>query len=94
MGIPAIGSDSGEIPNVIGNPDLVFPEGDAEATRIEAHRNYWTAWYKDLSQQCIARVEKYYSHAHCSKIDRPMAIVAGSRLCVDELPKRLSPFNI
>ncbi|MEH2181967.1 hormogonium polysaccharide biosynthesis glycosyltransferase HpsO [Nostoc sp.] len=29
--IPVIGSDSGEIPYVIGNAGLVFPEGDAQA---------------------------------------------------------------
>jgi L-malate glycosyltransferase len=29
--IPVIGSDSGEIPNVIGDAGLVFPEDDAEA---------------------------------------------------------------
>lgn len=29
--IPVIGSDSGEIPNVIGSAGLIFPEGDAEA---------------------------------------------------------------
>ncbi len=28
-GVPVIGSDSGEIPNVIGDAGLVFPEGDA-----------------------------------------------------------------
>ncbi|MEX1158888.1 MAG: glycosyltransferase, partial [Thermomicrobiales bacterium] len=28
---PVIGSDSGEIQRVIGNPDLVFPEGDSRA---------------------------------------------------------------
>ena len=31
--IPVIGSDCGEIPNVVGNAGLVFPEGDAEALR-------------------------------------------------------------
>jgi glycosyltransferase involved in cell wall biosynthesis len=31
--VPVIGSDSGEIPNVIGDAGLVFPEGDAEALR-------------------------------------------------------------
>lgn len=30
-GVPVIGSDSGEIPNVIGAAGLVFPEGDAAA---------------------------------------------------------------
>ncbi|HDL64858.1 MAG TPA: glycosyltransferase family 1 protein, partial [Proteobacteria bacterium] len=29
--VPVIGSDSGEIPNVIGDTGLVFPEGDHEA---------------------------------------------------------------
>lgn len=28
-GVPVVGSDSGEIPNVIGDAGLVFPEGDA-----------------------------------------------------------------
>lgn len=31
--VPVIGSDSGEIPNVIGEAGLVFPEGDVEALR-------------------------------------------------------------
>lgn len=31
---PVIGSSSGEIPNVIGNVGLVFPEGDAEALSV------------------------------------------------------------
>jgi glycosyltransferase involved in cell wall biosynthesis len=30
-GVPVVGSDSGEIPNVIGDAGLVFPEGDATA---------------------------------------------------------------
>jgi len=29
--VPVIGSDSGEIPHVIGEAGLVFPEGDAAA---------------------------------------------------------------
>ncbi|MDP2726267.1 MAG: glycosyltransferase [Dehalococcoidia bacterium] len=32
-GVPVIGSDSGEIPHVIGNAGIVCPEGDAEALR-------------------------------------------------------------
>lgn len=31
--VPVIGSDSGEIPNVIGDAGLVFPEGDVEGLR-------------------------------------------------------------
>lgn len=30
-GVPVIGSDSGEIPHVIGDAGLIFPEGDADA---------------------------------------------------------------
>lgn len=30
-GVPVIGSDSGEIPHVIGDAGLIFPEGDAKA---------------------------------------------------------------
>ena len=32
-GVPVIGSDSGEIPNVIGDAGLIFPEGDIDALR-------------------------------------------------------------
>ncbi len=32
-GVPVVGSDSGEIPHVIGDAGLVFPEGDAAALR-------------------------------------------------------------
>lgn len=31
--VPVIGSDSGEIPNVIGDTGLIFPEGDVDALR-------------------------------------------------------------
>lgn len=33
--VPVIGSDSGEIPNVIGNAGIVFPEGNADALRVQ-----------------------------------------------------------
>jgi len=32
-GVPVVGSDSGEIPHVIGDAGLVFPEGDVDALR-------------------------------------------------------------
>jgi glycosyltransferase involved in cell wall biosynthesis len=31
--VPVVGSSSGEIPNVIGDAGLVFPEGNVEALR-------------------------------------------------------------
>lgn len=36
--VPVVGSDSGEIPNVIGEAGLVFPEGDAAALRERLRR--------------------------------------------------------
>ena len=34
-GVPVVGSDCGEIPHVIGDAGLVFPEGDAEALQAQ-----------------------------------------------------------
>ncbi len=34
-GVPVLGSSSGEIPNVIGDAGVVFPEGDVEALRSQ-----------------------------------------------------------
>ena len=36
--VPVIGSDAGEIPNVIGDAGLVFPEGDADALAERIHQ--------------------------------------------------------
>jgi glycosyltransferase involved in cell wall biosynthesis len=33
--VPVIGSDSGEIPNVIGDAGITFPEGNADALRVQ-----------------------------------------------------------
>lgn len=37
-GVPVIGSSSGEIPNVIGDAGVVFPEGDIESLRLQLQR--------------------------------------------------------
>lgn len=37
-GVPVLGSDSGEIPNVIGSAGVVFPEEDVEALRSQLQR--------------------------------------------------------
>lgn len=37
-GVPVLGSDSGEIPHVIGDAGLIFPEGDTEALRSHVQR--------------------------------------------------------
>ncbi len=38
LGVPVIGSDSGEIPAVVADAGLVFPEGDADALRDRIRR--------------------------------------------------------
>ena len=44
--VPVIGSDSGEIPNVIGEGGLVFPEGNAEALAGHIQRVLEDAEYR------------------------------------------------
>lgn len=63
MGIPVVGSTCGEIPNVIGRPDLVFPQGDAAALaaileRMMREPNWWQA----AGQYSLQRVEQHYTH--------------------------------
>lgn len=60
--IPVIGSDSGEIPNVVGDTGLVFPEGDADALRERLQRLYNdSALRDDLTRKGVERVRKYFS---------------------------------
>jgi glycosyltransferase involved in cell wall biosynthesis len=63
-GVPVVGSDSGEIPNVIGDAGLVFPEGDLEALRMHLHNlegdtNLWA----ELSRRGRERVLARYTQA-------------------------------
>jgi glycosyltransferase involved in cell wall biosynthesis len=59
---PVIGSDSGEIPNVIGDAGLVYPEGDARAlaheiTRIRKDEDL----HHELVAKGLERVRNYYT---------------------------------
>lgn len=61
-GVPVVGSDSGEIPNVIGDAGLVVPEGDAPALaaalgRVLGDRDTWTR----LALDGRARVLAHYT---------------------------------
>jgi glycosyltransferase involved in cell wall biosynthesis len=62
--VPVVGSDSGEIPHVIGDGGLVVPEGDAEAL-AEALRTLMhdPALRRDLGQRGRARVLEQFTHA-------------------------------
>jgi len=62
-GVPVIGSDSGEIPNVIGNAGIVFPEGDSQA--LAAHLRHLRDALQErraLGQQARQRVIENYTH--------------------------------
>lgn len=63
MGIPVVGSSSGEIPNVIGLSDLVFQEEDTkELTAILERLIHEPQWWQHVSQYGIDRVSQHYSH--------------------------------
>ncbi len=63
MGVPVIGSSSGEIPNVIGRSDLIFAEGDAQKLAAIIERMICEAqWYKEVGCYGITRVNQHYTH--------------------------------
>ena len=59
-GTPVIGSSSGEIPHVVGDAGLVFPEGDAEAlaARLRELRDSRDLWSR-LSRRGLERASLY-----------------------------------
>jgi len=80
-GVPVIGSDSGEIPHVIGDGGWVFPEGDATALRalLDKVRGEEAARHT-VGQRARAHVLAHYTQAHIAAetVAFYRAIVAGS----------------
>lgn len=63
MGVPVVGSSSGEIPNVIGRPDLVFTEDNAgELANILAKMIREPEWREEAGYYGMNRVYQYYTH--------------------------------
>jgi glycosyltransferase involved in cell wall biosynthesis len=63
-GVPVVGSDSGEIPNVIGEAGLVFPEGDEQALRARLSRLMADpALREELARRGRERVPAHYTQA-------------------------------
>lgn len=62
--VPVIGSDSGEIPHVIGNAGLIVPEGDPQtlAEALERLRAD-TSWARTLGKRGRERVLALYTQA-------------------------------
>ncbi|HZS94874.1 MAG TPA: glycosyltransferase [Chloroflexota bacterium] len=70
-GIPVVGSNSGEIPNVIGDAGLVVPEGDADALAAALARLHGTpALRADLAARGRARVLARFTHAEIARATR------------------------
>ena len=66
--VPVIGSDSGEIPNVIADTGLVFPEGDATALAHHlCHLIDDRTFAKDLGLQGYQRCMAKYTNRALAK---------------------------
>lgn len=67
-GVPVVGARSGEIPNVIGDAGLTFPEGDAPALAsalTQLHRD--PTLRAHLATQGRARVLAHYTQQHIAE---------------------------
>ncbi len=61
-GVPVIGSDSGAVPEVIGDAGLIFPEGDVSALRERMMRLLQDASLRDeFSRRGTRRVAERYA---------------------------------
>ena len=60
---PVIGSDSGEIPNVIGRAGSVFPEGNITELTKCLHKLFSDkAFYNNLARRGQARAQELYTN--------------------------------
>lgn len=67
-GVPVVGSTCGEIPNVIGEAGLTFPEGDAAALRAQLQRLHDdTTLRRDLAQRGRQRVLDHFTQAQIAQ---------------------------
>jgi glycosyltransferase involved in cell wall biosynthesis len=63
MGVAVVGSDSGDIPNVIGRNDLVFPEEDAAGLAAILERMIKDPeWCQEAGKYGMDRVYQNYTH--------------------------------
>ncbi len=61
--VPVIGSDSGEIPHVIGKAGLIFPEGNADALRDQVRSLlHYPDQAANLAQQGYERAIAHYTN--------------------------------
>ena len=62
-GVPTLGSDSGAIPEVLANPESIFPHSDADAIYQKLRQAVTSPdWLSQLASSQRKRVENVYSH--------------------------------
>jgi glycosyltransferase involved in cell wall biosynthesis len=67
-GVPVLGSTCGEIPNVIGDAGLIFPEGDVATLRSQLQRLHDDATLRrDLAQRGRQRVLDHFTQAQIAQ---------------------------
>jgi len=69
-GVPVVGSSSGEIPFVVGEAGLIFPEGDVNALRDALDHLRDDALRQDLARAGRERVLAHYTQAQVAKETR------------------------
>ena len=66
--VPVVGSDSGAIPDVIGDAGLVFPEGDVTALASCLQRLITSPELcEELGEKGYHRVQHYYTQEHIAE---------------------------
>ena len=66
--VPVVGSDSGEIPNVVGDAGLVFPEGDVGALRLHLEKLRGSPdLRRNLGERGRARVLEHFTQARIAQ---------------------------
>ena len=61
-GVPVIGSDSGAIPQVIGDAGLIYPEGDSKAmAQAIGQLSYDAALRRRLAERGVGRANEHFS---------------------------------
>lgn len=90
-GVPVVGSTCGEIPHVIGEAGLVFPEGDVSALRAHLDRLMRDAALRgDLAARGRERVLRYYTQ---KQIAAATADVYRAALSAPAQPAHRAPRN-
>ncbi len=91
-GVPVVGSDSGEIPWVVGDAGLIVPEGDAPALAGALQRLYDDrALWRELSRRGRQRVLQQFTHAHIARLTYDAYLQAASSYSGSQPHSRSAP---